>query len=318
MKKSLLLLALAMLSLGSFAQQDPQLTHWMFDRISFNPAAAGIYRQHSASIFYRTQWVDYSGQPKTALFNYNGYYKLGGHDFGFGASFFNDHIGQQTNNNLRLSASYMHDLGGKTLAVGVNAGFFGQQLGKDFNPVDKTDAVVPNKAISQSTGDAGIGVMIYDQDKYYFGVSATHLPGLTLDKVGYKMARHLYAMGGYNFKMGEGPLVLRTNALVKTDLKASPTMDFNANILWNDMLWFGASFRPGDAISPMTGIQYKFAPIVNGRKTTDLKLMFGYAYDVTTSDIRTYSSGSHEIFLTLFWNILEVPVKAKYGNPRFL
>ena len=34
------------------AQQDPQFSLWMFDRISFNPAAAGIDNMHQIQAFH--------------------------------------------------------------------------------------------------------------------------------------------------------------------------------------------------------------------------------------------------------------------------
>ena len=41
--KKIVILALAVLALNSLkAQQDPQYTQWMYDKLSFNPAFAGF------------------------------------------------------------------------------------------------------------------------------------------------------------------------------------------------------------------------------------------------------------------------------------
>jgi type IX secretion system PorP/SprF family membrane protein len=326
MKKSLLLSALIFVSFALKAQQDPQLTHWMFDRISFNPAAAGMDRMHNISIFYRNQWTGFGGTPKTFLGNYNGYYNLGAlGECGIGGSFYNDRLGQETNNVFRGSFAKMFNVNGNTLAVGAALGMFSKALGNKWicsdpdDPTCRQDGAVPTNSQSQAVGDASIGLTYYSVNNYYLGVSMTHLPGSKLKKLNMQMARHAYLMGGKNFNLGSGPFVLRTNALVKTDLKSKPAIDVNANVLWNNMVWAGLSFRPGDAIAPMVGFMYR--PAITNIKagtTLDQYFMLGYSYDVTTSQIRTYSSGSHEIFLTYCWLVTKVPMKAKYGNPFFL
>jgi hypothetical protein len=50
------------------------------------------------------------------------------------------------------------------------------------------------------------------------------------------------------------------------------------------MVWGGFSYRTGDAVVAMLGLN-----------KGDINL--GYAYDITLTNIRTHSSGSHEIFV---------------------
>ncbi len=57
MKRNLVLIFLTLAVLGSNAQQDPQFTQWMFDKVSFNPAAAGIDEAHCLTMFFREQWA---------------------------------------------------------------------------------------------------------------------------------------------------------------------------------------------------------------------------------------------------------------------
>jgi type IX secretion system PorP/SprF family membrane protein len=80
-------------------------------------------------------------------------------------------------------------------------------------------------------------------------------------------------------------VVLKPSVLLKYVAGAPLQADINMNVLLSDILWVGASYRTGDALVGLLEFQ------VNKR------LRFGYSYDYTLSDIRDYSSGSHEIMV---------------------
>lgn len=322
MKKSLLVVAIASLTLSTFAQQDPQFTYWMFDRQSFNPAAAGIDPMHCVSIFYRDQWDGFDRDPKTSLFNYSGNAMVKTQELGYGLTFFNDLLGQEKNNSFRLAIAPKFDLGnGMKVGVGLGLGMLNKKLGANWVYIDPDDSAIPNKEVAETKFDLSFGATLYGEN-FYAGLSATHLTAAEYSDLNLKSARHLYLMGGYNFPLSSQPIVIRTNALIKSDLKASPAIDLNANALWNNMVWGGLSYRFGDAISPMVGFEKVFPSSVTtkgGSSTTyNHALRLGYAYDVTTSEIRNYSSGSHEIFVTYCFSLDKVVVKLRHNNPRFL
>ena len=69
MKKPLLLVLFLSL-FGVFnAQQDYQITHYMFDNLSFNPGYAGMNNNICATVIGRQQWAGFEGSPTTALVN---------------------------------------------------------------------------------------------------------------------------------------------------------------------------------------------------------------------------------------------------------
>jgi hypothetical protein len=111
-------------------------------------------------------------------------------------------------------------------------------------------------------------------------------------------------------------LVLRSNVLAKSDLNAT-ALDVNVNVLWEDMIWGGITWRPGDAVAPSAGIQYSVNKKEGITSSTQV-FKLGYSYDATMSDLRTYSSGSHELFLSYAFKFITTPVENKYANPRFL
>ena len=57
--------------------------------------------------------------------------------------------------------------------------------------------------------------------------------------------------------------------------------------LYMDAVWAGASYRTEDAIALMVGYTFQ--------KT----LTLGYSYDIITSNLNGYSTGSHELMLSV-------------------
>jgi type IX secretion system PorP/SprF family membrane protein len=79
-------------------------------------------------------------------------------------------------------------------------------------------------------------------------------------------------------------LVLRPSMHVKTD-QVSTQIDFNLNATYGEQIWGGVTYRLDDAIVLIAGYNI------------NKNLKFGYAYDITMSDLRSESSGSHETLL---------------------
>ena len=80
-------------------------------------------------------------------------------------------------------------------------------------------------------------------------------------------------------------VVLRPSVLVKYVQNAPVEADFNLNVLLANTLWIGGSYRTGDSFVALLELQLS------------KKLRLGYSYDFTFTDIKDYSSGSHEIMI---------------------
>jgi hypothetical protein len=89
-------------------------------------------------------------------------------------------------------------------------------------------------------------------------------------------------------------------------------LDLNATMLYKKTLWFGVTFRTEDAIAPLIGYQTHVG------KEQKSMLRIGYSYDLTTSELSSYSSGSHEIMLSYCFGIKKVIKREVYKNVRFL
>lgn len=315
MKRVLLSAVVLMLVTGIKAQQDPQFTQWMYDKLSFNPAVAGTEGANCLNLFYRQQWTNFEGSPESILFNYHTPIKQ--INSGVGITFYNDQLGQETNNVFRLSYAYHLGLANNNkLSFGIGLGYYGKQLGSDWTTPDTApefDEAISTSQESDGSFDLNLGAYFFKPGEYYIGLSATHLTSQDLNDLNIEMATHLYFMAGYIYPLNDD-FKIRPNLLVKSDANET-TLDFNANVLWNNMLWAGLSFRTEDALAPMLGFQTSWN---NEDETLPQTIRVGYSYDVTTSEIRNYSSGSHEIMVTYCFSVIDKILMKKHYNPRFL
>lgn len=302
--------ACAMLVSNAFAQQDPQFTQYMFDRLSLNPAVAGTSGQLCATALLRQQWTGFDGAPKTGLLNVQ--LPVAKISSGLGLSVYLDELGQQKSTFARLSYSFHRKLGAGTLGIGVYFGLGSHSLGRNWiarDPVS-TDDAIPDNGRSDSGFDLGAG-LYYVAPTFWVGISSTHLPETELDDVSITMTRHYFIQAGYDWKLGGDPkYVLQPSTRIEMD-GSSTQIDLNATFLYNEMVWLGVSYRTEDAIAPMIGYQHAFP---DGKSM----LRIGYSYDVTTSTLKNYSSGGHEVMVNYCVLLEKKPDTQIYRNVRFL
>ncbi len=321
MKKPLLALVFIAASwLQVHAQQEPQFTHFMFDRLSVNPGFTGTPDAICATLIGRQQWSGFNGAPSTALLNVHGPLRM--INSGIGLSVYHDVIGPYSRTAARASFAYHLNLSGATkLSLGASVGIMNGLVRPDWIAWNYSsdglpqgvgfgqgDMVLTQERVSSTGIDAAFGAYVYNP-KWYAGLSAIHLPAAYLEDLSVRLARHYYLMAGYNFEISP-QFTISPNILAKTDL-ASAQFDANATVMYDDTFWLGVTYRLQDAIAPMAGYQYQMP---DGKST----LRIGYSYDITASELNNFSSGSHEIFVN-FCHRLQRPLPTRvFKNPRFL
>ena len=294
----------------ALAQQDPQFTQYMFDRLSVNPAVAGTGGQLCGTALLRQQWTGFDGAPKTGLLN--AHMPINSISSGVGLSIYMDELGQQKSTFARAHYSFHRRFGAGTFGIGVYVGLGSHTLGRNWlarDPVAE-DTAIPTNGQSDSGFDLGAG-LYYTAPTFWVGISSTHLPETELEDVSISMARHYFVQAGYEWAIGGNKdYVLMPSTLIKSD-GTSTQFDLNAMFLYNNMVWLGVSYRTEDAIAPMIGYQHA---MLDGRSM----LRIGYSYDVTTSTLSNYSSGSHEVMLNYCVSLVKPPKEEFYRNVRFL
>jgi type IX secretion system PorP/SprF family membrane protein len=329
MKKITTLLFAASLGLStlSFAQQDPQFTQFMYVKQSYNPAAVGTSGSMCFDALYRQQWVNFPGAPKTGLFCFN--MPLPNIPVGVGLTIMSDQIGFQSTVEARIAAAYHITIGPGILSIGLDGGIYQSTIkGAYVAPQTLQDPSIPNNVFNGGTGspnlnklnpDFGGGLYYTIPNKVYIGISSTHISDETLNgtpgtgtpprytgayKLTYDVARHYYIIGGYTFNLRNGEDALTPQVIIKTDA-ASTQMDINLTYMYKKMIGLGLSYRVQDAVAPM--IVYK-APF---------GLRVAYSYDITTSQIKGYSAGTHEISIGFCMKPKPVAKPASHWNTRY-
>ena len=309
MKKILLLSSFIFVSSISFAQQDPQFSQNMYNLLQPNPATAGANDAICASLLYRNQWVDFDRAPKTFLLSVDAPFEI--LHGGLGVTVMADELGYEKSINAKLAYALRFDVGAGKIAIGADAGLLQKSQkgglatsGGVFIPIEPNDPLIPKSDVSGSKLDLGAGAF-YNSEHLYVGFSATHLLEGNVNYGDFKteVVRHLYGTIGASLDLTPS-VALKPSVFVKS-ISAKTIADINVNVHFNNRFWLGGSYRLKDAIVIMAGV------------TLVQNLRIGYSYDVTTSPIKNYSNGTHEITLGYCYKInKKVPPVIK--NVRFL
>lgn len=322
MKKILFSLALLTGSFSLFGQQDVQFTHYMYDKMSFNPAATGIDDGYCGTMIYRNQWDKVAGAPNSVLVNGQG--RLGNYNSGVGFTFVHDAIGFMRNNYFKLNYSFQHYINGVGYAAaGIGLGM--QNLSVTPNwitpQVDPSAdaALMPTLAgVSNTNFDMNFGLYFKGDLGYYAGLSAGHLTSPNFQDLSYQAVMHYYVFGGIdldNNLIAQLPAQLKImpSFLFKSE-GATAQLDVNTRVMWNDQFYGGLGYRMQDAVNLMAGFQTKVA----SSELADQYVRIGYAYDITTSALNQYSVGTHEIMLNYCYVPKTNLPRERSVNPRFL
>ena len=274
------------------AQQRPLQSLYMFDPLLINPAYAGTHVQLSGTAIYRNQWVNFDGAPKTMTGTiHSGFRKA---RVGLGLIFANDQIGVHSDNSAYIAYSYKLPLSKRknsgVLSFGLQGGF--NSLTSDFfktNPRDGAEIGVINKF----NWNFGGGMFLRTKDAYA-GLSVPYIiqnPTIdiispeadTLDARG-KQQRYYYLTGGFSKTVAPN-VKWMPSALIRVQQNAPLSFDINNMFVLYDVVGLGFSYRLNDSMVGLFELQI------------NENFHVGYAYDITTSDIRLYSNGSHEIMI---------------------
>lgn len=286
MKTRILFFALILSGFASFAQQDAQYTQYMYNTININPAYAGSRGVLSVFGLHRTQWVGLDGAPTTNAFSINT--PINNSKLGVGLSFVNDRIGPTEENTISADISYTVQTSETyKLSFGIKgtANLFSLDVNK-LNPADANDPRLYNFD-NNFTPNVGAGVYFHS-DKLYVGLSVPNFFETTRyedNSISVAKERmNFYLIGGYVFDLS--PSVKFKPAFLAKTIEGAPLqLDLSGNFLINEKFTIGVAWRWSAAASVMAGFQ-----ITDG-------LFVGYGYDLETTRLSRYNSGSHEIFL---------------------
>lgn len=285
MKTKIFSFVLMFTTIVSFAQQDAQFTQYMYNTININPAYAGSRGALSIFALHRTQWVGLDGAPVTNAVSVNT--PLYGSRLGLGISIINDKIGPIHENTISADMSYTvptSETVKLSFGIKATANLFDLDVSR-LNPVDSDPSL--HDYNNKFSPNIGAGVYLHS-DKAYVGLSVPNFIESNRyddnEVAVFKEKINYYLIAGYIFDLNNS--IKFKPALLTKMVKGAPLqVDVSGNLMFNEKFVVGIAYRWSAAVSAMVGFQVSDA------------LYLGYGYDLETTNLDNYNSGSHEIFL---------------------
>ncbi|WP_413999996.1 type IX secretion system membrane protein PorP/SprF [Flavobacterium sp. W1B] len=292
MREKFTLLFLFFLTTVGYAQQDSQFTQYMYNTINVNPAYAGSREAMSVFVLHRAQWVGLGGAPVTNTASIHT--PINGSDVGLGVSIVNDKIGPSDENSISADFSYTIPTSDDfKLSFGLKA--TANLLNIDFsklNQYDLNDYQFETNIDNRFSPNIGAGVYLHSENSY-IGLSVPNfLETKHFDRYAAKGANshvavenmHLYLIAGHVFDLSYD-VRFKPSVLAKMVQGAPVQLDLSGNFLFNEKFMAGLSYRWSAALSGLVGFYASDSWFI------------GYSYDMETTRLENYNSGSHEIFL---------------------
>ncbi|MEQ9379131.1 MAG: PorP/SprF family type IX secretion system membrane protein [Imperialibacter sp.] len=289
MRKRILWLFLSFLPFLSEAQQVPVYSQFFMNPYLYNPAFAGIEGHTVVYFMHRQQWVGIEGAPQYSHVVFHTPLK---NRLALGGEISTDRQGPLTDNSFRVTGGYLLPLDRKHYLR------FGLSLGAGNNAVDldaignSSDPALVNLLDNNFYMRSDFGVT-YHFGKFNAGFS---LPSLishdvlsekTLSPVRVTPIDNILFKANYRQSLFDDALAWEPHLLYKYSGVGNSQYEVTNIFHIKHLVWVGASYRQDAGFVGLAGI--KIAE----------RLAVGYAYDLPSSDLATFSTGSHEIHLGL-------------------
>ena len=270
------------------AQQDPLYTQYIDNLQVVNPGYVGSAKVGKVLLVSRDQWVSVQGAPVTRSLSYA---MPAGSNVGIGFSVMYDKIGPQKQTGVYFDYSYFLRLNDKfKLGMGLKGGvtFYRANL-TDLITIDP-DPIYSRDIYKKFIPNLGIGLYAHS-DNAYFGISIPKLIENVISREDYQTNYvnreeiHLYAVAGGKFKLSPD-FHMKASGMLQFVKNTPISLQTTVMGGFKEKIWLGGMVRFGDAF----GIVAQF-------QATE-KMLLGYSYDITTSELSVFSNGTHEIMFS--------------------
>jgi type IX secretion system PorP/SprF family membrane protein len=315
------------------AQNYPHYTQYVMNQYVINPALSGIENYTDVKLGYRHQWLGLTGGTPRATYatihgplskkdykpsptgfempgenprgtNYWQQYEASAPHHGVGFTLQNMKAGFF--NFAKAKATYAYHVGVSqrtTISAGVAAGIsqvsINSEAVKFNNPADPTlgNAV---DVLRKVKPELDMGVYVYSAD-YFIGASAMQIIPQKVKFVdsqgnyGSTLRLHSFLTAGYRLQVS--PDVSVMPSVLAKYIPNTPTSQFDINLKaqYQDLIWLAGSYR----------FKYGYTGMIGVNISNTLNI--GYSYDYTTTRLRNYSNGTHEVVIGFLLN-------NKYGD----
>lgn len=309
MKRYILLLCLLQVTWSVQAQNRKQLASFPQFRHTYNPSLTGAEGTVFRSV-YRNQWTGFEDAPKTIMASAELDLKRGSNTFFKGQNSRSE--SEAVGAKHALGVILFHDQFGPARETQAGFGYssavrlseavslrWGATLTYTLNNLDGNSLTVDQENDPQYTGllgqenrsgrgDINLGLSVVAVN-YYFGYAMQDITEGRVLSTGsdylddYFTRKHVL-MGGY--RVGITDMVgLSLNGIYQYDEKLKSTLEGQAKVIYNNMLWLGGGYRNDLAYTLGAGVRLG-------------QLTMGYTYETPTQDARAVGKATNEITLS--------------------
>jgi type IX secretion system PorP/SprF family membrane protein len=289
------------------AQQEVQLSQYMFNGLTLNPALAGSHEAFNAQVLYRMQWLGFKNAPQSAIGSVDGVVTQS-NSMGWGLSAVREQVGLMKTLGAYASYAYRVRLNqlDDRLSLGLSVGAMQEDFGGvDVNGIGNSGDPLYNPeddvlaAETRWLPDFRVGAY-YNYGKIaYAGVSASNLGSFISFSKSDSLRSYnpyVYLNGGYHHYFND-KWKLSPSLLGRYTLNENPVADVNVAVSYSDRIWVGVGMR---VVVPIvsgqpSGLYNALAVMAEVWVTESVRL--GYCYDYAMSRLSGVQSGSHEVSL---------------------
>ena len=282
------LLVIFLLPFGGLVhgQQQATFSQYMFNGLAINPAYAGSHEALSVNFLTRFQNVGLPGAPNTQTLSIHS--PLVNERIALGLLVVHDQISVIGQTGVNGIYAYRLPLkNGRVLSMGIQAGFSAYRAAYSQLETYQPDLLFAQD-VRQTRPNFGVG-LYYSAKLWYGGVSMPHMVNNIFERGNNFETVHqsvpIIVSGGYVFRLNK-MIKVKPNFLFKWVDRRVVELDINTNLLFDEVLWIGVS--------------YKFSRVLNWLVEMQITDQFrlGYAYSVSMGPIRKAELGSHELLLS--------------------
>jgi len=284
MRKFLPLFILFSVATKVSAQQVATYAQYMFNGLAINPAYAGSQDALSASFLERFQNVGLRGAPQTETFSVHS--PLVNKRIGLGFLLVHDKVGVVEQTGMNFIYAYRIPMkNNAVLSLGLQGGVSFYKADYSQLLLLQNPDPVFNENVRQARPNIGAGIYYYNKFAYV-GLSMPSMVNNVFNTGGPTVYQNIPIIfnGGYVFTLNR-MLKLKPNFLLKIMDGRTVELDVNASLLFDEVLWFGVSYKSSKTVAQLTEIQLSD------------QFRFGYSYQITAGPLTVADLGSHEILL---------------------
>jgi type IX secretion system PorP/SprF family membrane protein len=301
MKKTIITVLLSGICFLLAAQNDFIATQYIHNRFAINPAFAGSRNGMTVFASHRKQWQGLPSSASSQLFTTHA--PLRNDNIALGANLWHQKYQVASNNGFSFTYAYrFRTTQNNWFALAASPGVSFTSAGWDkANTIEPGDeAFATNEKTTSPI--LGFGASWYGSN-FFSGFSIPslfHTDEFKNESSKFSLSDATYCLtAGYLHSFNES-WAIQPAVLVRYNKLMDEVMDFDATLIYRNLLMVGLSYRTTDEASATLAVMI------------DRRFRIAYSYDHSFGDIGKYHNGSHELSIQY-----DFVYRTKSVNPKF-